>query len=245
MPPKLSRRAKPAVAVPSVIAPRLFNAIESLCRESLVYSGNQTGMRNAIVALIGTIRTLSNEQFGHDTPDIRALGALLERTHPSGPTRREAERDPIDELQRQAHLDGEQAGAADLIRTIWRGWSRYLTVAARSYEQKSSRAQSRALDPVSVMGKSLLNEWHYIYVPWYDSAKINLIERKDGSMVSAVRLVLHIVNIPAFPGQIDLSERLKKGTALGILKDELSSLANWIERGRNNVPNDDGVDIDR
>ena len=218
---------------PAVINPKLFHAIEVLCRDALQYGGNATGIRNTIITLVSTMRQQAWADFGHDTVDVSSISSLLQRTDParehSQRPLRAAEKDPIQELVRQAHLNGDQERAADIIRHIWRAWGRYLSVAARTFEKRSNSARERALDPFWVMGEDDFLLWIEVYRPWYEVIKKELYQTRIGGTVSAARIVIHAVTIPMFPGRIDVVERLETGTSLRVLKSGLLALA---ERNR-------------
>lgn len=221
--------------VPMVLESSVFRAIRHVCRESILASGNQPAMRQSIAALIVDMRQIALVRFGHDTPDINELVDLLRRTDPALALairqERPAEKDPIAELRRQHHLSLAEASAAEFIRRIWNGWSRFLMVSAKTTDGQPNRKGGQVMNPVVVMGADLMNQWHFIYSPWYNLAKKNSIERPNGGMIPAVRLVLRIIQAPIFPGALDASERLKKGTSLAILKSELAALARRREQG--------------
>lgn len=226
-----------AVAVPTIMHPHLCRAVEVLCRESIQYSANNSIVRQAIGALIVTMRQQAERVHGRETPDIKALSALLDRTRPqlngSAPARL-ATLDPIAELFRQRHLLPEHVAAALFIRSIWLAWGRYLDVAARSYEPSggSGGRGPHAPDPVAAMGPNILNEWHHIYVPWVEMARKLLIPARGERSLSAAQLVLCVVDEPIFPGALDIRWHLKKGTSLRVLREQLGTLATLQEKGK-------------
>src|SRR5258708_1479955 len=152
--PKKQPRPTVSKDLHSIIPPRLYFSLEKLCRDALSYGGNHQGVRQSVSSLIGVMRKEAVQIYGHDTPGIFGLCALLERADPfRADPKRLPELDPIQELKRQAHLDEDQVLAAGLVARINRAWGRFLSVAARAYEQKSATRRDRALDPWWVMGE--------------------------------------------------------------------------------------------
>lgn len=210
----------------------MFHSLERLCKDALAYGSNHAALRQSMTAFINAIRTEAHKKYGHDTVDVVALTALMQRAERAEWHRPEVyvdgqnvAREPIEELFRQAHLDAGQRSAATLISDIWNAWGRFLTVAARTYDQKSARTRARALDPWWVMGDEIRELWKDVYQPWYTAAQKKQIATLRGGMVTAAKLVIHVVVVPMFPGQLDRSERLEPGTSLRVLKEELSLLA--------------------
>lgn len=218
-------------SAPSVIPPRLYSPVETLCRDAILYSGNHAGMRASIRALAFAMRGAAEDSVGHVTADTLALEGLLKRSDARQAELpfREAQKDPVEELHRQAHLNAQQVSAADLIRRVWTAWGRHLVVAGKAFDGTPS--PRRLVDPVMSMGASLLNEWHGVYTPWYEQAKKKFERREAGGMVPVTRLVISVVMEPVFPGALDKLERLKLGTSLRVLKTELTELAKAQERG--------------
>lgn len=213
-----------------VIPPSIYRSVEVLCRDALAYGANSAGIRQAVSQLINVGRREALARFGHDTPDIIGLSALLARSDPfrqamSRDPSRKPEQEPVVELARQAHIDSDQLAAADLVKRVNTAWGRFLAVGARSYESRSQKHKDRALDPFWVMGENVYKEWRNVYNPWYDEASKKKVGANNRGMVTAARVVIHVVMLPMFPGQMDTNERLDKGTSLRVLKEELALLA--------------------
>lgn len=213
-----------------VIPPSVFRPIEVLCRDALNYGANAAGIRSSVGYLLNVVRREAHARYGHDTADVMAISSLLTRTDPARADRvlpdRRPDQEPIQELFRQAHINEDQLRAADMVRRVETAWGRFLAVGARSYEGKSQKTRERALDPVWIMGDDVFREWREVYNPWYRAAASRKVGANGRGMVTAARIVIHVVMVPMFPGQIDATERLERGTSLRVLKDELATLSN-------------------
>jgi hypothetical protein len=244
MPPaekKKPQKPKVKAEVPSVIPLRIYRPLENLLRDALLFGQNHPSLRASAGSLILAMRNEAEARFSHDTPDVQGLSSILDRTS-TGYIHRAPEKDPIKELRRQQHIDGDQELAAEMLADVWRGWQRFLMAGARAYEHKSFITRDRALDPVTVMGPRLLNIWHYVFTPWYNAAKNKRVEGGTSRMVSNAGIVINVITMPVFPGQLDAIAKLEKGTALAVLQSEIRSISNLQERERSRYEQRDGDD---
>ena len=235
---KAAKAAKAATVVvveypsaPVVIPPRLYAPIEAVCRDALHYGDNAIGMRDAVRKLIFSMRAIAEQTTGHVTADILSLEQLLHRTDPKQRELplRGTTLDPITEMHRQAHLNADQLNAAKFIHDIWTAWGRHLVVTGHGFDSEGGGARELK-DPVMSMGKDLWNDWKTIYTPWYEGAKKIVVPREAGGMVPVTRLIITIIMEHVFPGALDDLEKLKRGTCLRVLKEQLTALSQMQER---------------
>jgi hypothetical protein len=232
--------------VGTVVDPNTFRALENLCRTAISYGDNHPAVRSAVAQLARTMRVEAEMRYGHGTADVVALTALLRRTSPLRPPKpagdpQPARLAPLDYLREHDALTAEQLAAAESIIRIWYGFGRFLTVQGRDYREGGSR-KNRRVDPVSVMGQDLWDEWRGVYKPWYERAKR---VRVPGSALPVVTLVLQVLVDEKPPATLDVVYGAhypgwREGLTLGTLLDELS----WYFRPRpaRDPANDGGMD---
>lgn len=219
--------------IPAMLEARIFSLILRTCQDAITFSGNHPAMRNNINNLLQELRRQSKASNGHDALEAIALVGLLRRTAPaqsSGKQKGTPPRsvDPIEVLLGRGLIHPSHADAAANIREVWAAFSKFLAAAGRDYRKGGGGSRGRALAPLDVMGVDLLNHWRFEYIPWFEKAKAPVIDKNGarGRGITRGSLVLHVINDMMHPDLIDRSFRLAKGTALTVLKEELTAYDN-------------------
>ena len=115
-------------------------------------------------------------------------------------------------------LTEDQRTAADEIRSTWDAFNRLFAMGSRDLETAgtSSGPRARFPQPISVMNDAELDLWEKWYRPWYESAR----KRRQMGTTHA-QIVLDILNRNFPPEALDKVYRVKRGTCLKVLKQEL------------------------
>lgn len=218
--------------IPIRLNPKLFKALEAVCKNAVNYSGNHKLVRDSVANLT----LLLQQEAPELTVEVAALRGFLHRTDPSfefAASFRSAEQpngrpklrtDPIEilGLEPNPSLDSEQISAATAIKKVWNSFGRYLTVAARNLDGTSYHG--RALDPLSVMSEETAILWKQAYVPWVTKAKKTWIGR---SGCHEAEITLAVVIECIHPHELDSRFRLKTGTALLALQHQLDRFSDY------------------
>lgn len=219
----------------SVLDIRIFRAIELLVRAAIDYSGNHVQVRTAAIALTHAMKAVAEELHHHDTPDVLSLLSMLRRADPrfAEVGGRPPEAIPLTLMEARRQLTPEQISAARMVLLVWRAFGRLLTVVARSYDGTAGGKRNRVLQPVEVMGEDLYDQWRQYYVPWYNKANVLMIKDLSGfPCTTRARLVINVVVEDKFPATLDKGLKLKRGTVAEILREELTNLADLVQRGK-------------
>lgn len=216
--------------IPSIVDPRVFRKLESLCSIAIKFGDNHPQVREAIASLNIEMRKVSGEHYGHDSIDVTTLTQLLKRTDPNKPIQHQQPapmRDPIDVLELNRVLDSNQVNAADSIRTVWQAFGRCLTVSGRGYDRGGgSMRRATALQPLDVMGDDTWALYKETFVPWYTRAKEQKVGCKVTGNVTKLQIVFRVVIDEYFPEAVDKFLFLEDGTSLKVLRGQLSRFFN-------------------
>jgi hypothetical protein len=212
--------------VPLLLDPTLFRRLETFAREALLVA-NVASLRASLNALIVHMREASGAQFGFDSVDTRALMDLMQRTDPEGRSRKPLEQNPIEGLAARRKLSGEQIEAARHIERIWRAFGRHLHVQGRSYTGTAGGKRTRPTDTMRVMGEAIYQEWRKVYRPWQKAAHRTL--EGANRELHADTIVLKIVVDEVLCDTLDRVYKLKPGTSLAVLNDELNEYSRLLQ----------------
>lgn len=210
----------------TILEPRLFRALELVCKDAISLSNNHPAMRRSVGSVYFQLRTAAIERCGHETPDVIAIKSILDRTAPEG-IRRVPVKEVLTALYEKGQLDADEIRAGKLIADIWRAFGRFLTVVSRSYDNAPAGQRTRTCDPADVMGSSLNANWRDYYCPWYEVAKHKLVPSKVAYMGYKTRaaLVLYVIVEQMMPRIIDKAFKLPRNTTITVVKEELDALA--------------------
>ena len=199
-----------------LVSPKLFKAVELLCKNALSYSDNHKAVREAVANLTMLLQQETSEM----SVEVVALRQLLRRSKAEF-DRPALRLDPIQELGTGSYpkIDSSLQEAALRIKQVWSSFGKYLNVSAKNLEANGSY-RGRALDPVSVMSDDVAFMWRDIYVPWYNTSKKMYIGR---SGINEAEVTLMICVEALFPHEIDKRFSLKLGTSLGVLQRQLKA----------------------
>ncbi len=201
--------------IPIKLSPRLYKAMEAVCKHGLAYSQNHKLVRDAVNNLV----LLLQQEAGETTAELTALRGLLRRTD-SGfdGDRPKALQDPIEDLGLGSNpkLSPDQQAAALAIKRIWTSFGRFLQVASRNLE--ASGKKGRTLDPLDVMSDEVAVLWEETYKNWYQRGKRTFIGR---SGCNEAEVTLRIVVEGCFPEETDRSYNLPTGSSLTVLQHQL------------------------
>lgn len=212
--------------VPTVLPPRIYRAIEALCRDALHYSDKHPTVRKLVTSVYQALEVEAHTQ--HGSPSIEALSLkkvltkIINSEEDNIPSHRLV---PLQLLEADQLLRPEQIEAAHHILQVWQGWGRYLQVSGRKYEKGGSkRAGTSSLGPLDVMGESTWALWREYYIPWERGARQRLVDgggwlhaRKE----SCFEVVMGVVVKDISPKQLDQAFYWRQGSALIALQDEL------------------------
>jgi hypothetical protein len=210
----------------TILEPRIFRKVETFCNAAISYSNNHPTVREAISALVLEIRMQALNKFGHDSIDSQNLSFLLKKTNPNKPYEHQTptpQLDPIDVLERQRRLEPSQVSAANTIREVWKAFGRFLVISARGYDRVNGGVKrAHALGPMDVMGQELWETYSNIYKPWYELTKEKTVAKEKAGRVKVITVVFAILLDEHQPVEVDVAYGLERGTALDLLKQELS-----------------------
>ena len=197
-----------------LVSPKLFKAVELLCKNALSYSGNSKAVRDAV----SNLTLLLQQETSEYSVEVVALRNLLKRANQEF-DRPALRLDPVQELGLGSYpkLDSSQQEAALKIKQIWTSFGKFLTMAAKNLESNGGY-KGRSLDPVSVMSDETAKLWRSCYVPWYEQAKRTYVGR---SGVNEAEITLYVAVEGIFPHEVERRFGLKPGAALEVLQRQL------------------------
>jgi hypothetical protein len=214
--------------LPLVFEPIVFRRVEAFAREALL-ANNTATVRNSLNALIMLMRDISTARFGYDSVDTRALVELMQRTNPETKTNREPAQNPIEGLAARRLLSLEQIDAAKHIERIWRAFGRHLHIQGRGYTGVGGGRRSQPQGPMAVMGETVYQEWRQVFCPWHSRAARRRVET-TAQTVFGHTVVFRVIVDQVVCDQLDKAYKLKGGTCLSVLRSELDSYCQYLEK---------------
>jgi hypothetical protein len=197
-----------------LLNPKVFKAIELVCKHGLSYSNNHSQVK----AAVSNLTLLLQQETSEMSVEVVALRNLLRRSNDEF-DRPALRLDPIQELGQGSYpkLDSGQQEAALRIKQVWSSFGKYLTVAAKNLEGNGGY-RGRSLDPISVMSDEVVYLWKEVYCPWYEKAKKTFVAR---SGINEAEITLFICVEGVFPHEVDKRFALPRETSLEVIQRQL------------------------
>lgn len=199
-----------------LLNPKLFKAVEQVCKNGLSYSDNHKAVKDSISNLIVLLQQETSEM----SVEVTSLRQLLRRSNDEF-DRPSLRLDPVQELGQGTYpkLDSGQQEAALKIKQVWSSFGKYLTASAKNLEANGSY-RGRALDPIAVMSDEVASLWRDTYCPWYEKAKKTFIGRTG---LNEAEITLFVAVEGVFPQELDKRFSLSVGTSLEVVQRQLSA----------------------